>query len=209
MSNMDPNTVCLGNSPFVQNRDGVHAGEPAMLTGSIAVQSKWISPSTSIAILTISPKAEDKGTPNALPGRPAGDGCPKYMQSALHCSQDPVIGVEGEPNSKSWLSAYSRTERSPGQQAVRSELALRAHALALQLALTLQIRLVQLVRVRVQRPYDAQHLQPMQAHRQVSESPFDTKFRHIFKLCWPAISGQKRFCLPSHRPTLKRLSGLL
>ena len=65
-----------------------------------------------------------------------------------------------ELNSKPWLSDYSRTERSPRQHAVRSKLALRAHALALQLALTLQIRLVQLVRVRVQRPYDAQHLQP-------------------------------------------------
>lgn len=72
----------------------------------------------------------------------------------------PCDWVEGEPNSKSWLSAYSRTERSSRQHAVRSELALRAHALALQLALTLQIRLVQLVRVRVQGPYDTQHLQP-------------------------------------------------
>lgn len=39
-------------------------------------------------------------------------------------------------------------------------IALRAHALGLQLALALQVGLVGLVRVRVQSSYDAQHLRP-------------------------------------------------
>ncbi len=52
-----------------------------------------------------------------------------------------------------------RTEGFAGQAAGAGVLlALGAHALALQLALPLQIRLVDLVRVWVQRAYDAQHL---------------------------------------------------